>query len=156
MEFFDPTMSPWPELLAGDSVCLRLSESYAADDSPWRVPAYRFAIVHENERVGTIGLRVSTDNDLVRLAGQIGFVIDAQHRGQGLAGTAVRLLLPLARHHDICCIWFTTTNENAASRRVLEKLGAVLAEVVPIPPSYPSYATGEREKLLYRWAPAEF
>jgi RimJ/RimL family protein N-acetyltransferase len=145
-----PPRKSRPKLFKNNGLELRLTHTYPAKESPWKVPAYQFDIIHNGERVGTISLRVSRDPTFTDLAGQIGFALEEQYRGRGLAGKAVELLLPLAQYHDLSPLWFTTTTDNRASQRVLEKLGAEFVKVVPIPPAYPSYAAGEREKLLYR------
>ncbi|WP_439499884.1 GNAT family N-acetyltransferase [Bosea sp. (in: a-proteobacteria)] len=140
-------------LLSGlgcEEVMLRPSQRYRPETSPWGVLAYRFDILIAGERAGTVSLRPATTYLLTHLAGQVGFSIEPRYRGRGLAGKAVRALLPLARAHGLSELWLTTTPDNAASRRTLEKLGAVLVEAVPVPESYSSYAQGEREKLRYR------
>ena len=140
-------------LLAGlecDDVSLRLSRSYAPDTSPWRVAAYRFDILVGGEPAGTISLRPGRTYLLTHLAGQIGFSIEPAFRGRGLAGKAVRALLPLAEACGLTELWLTTTPDNLASRRTLERLGCVLVEQVTIPEGYESYARGERLKLRYQ------
>lgn len=138
--------------LAWDDVGLRLSQAYCPETSPWAVQAYRFDILEERERVGTISLRPATTYLLTHLAGQIGFSVEPAFRGRGLAGKAVRALLPLVQAHGLPELWLTTTPDNLASRRTLEKLGCVLIESVPVPETYESYARGERTKLRYRLA----
>lgn len=73
---------------------LRLDEIYEPMDSPWAVPAYRFDVVADGVKAGTISFRIGDNDRLVRFAGQIGFGIDTPFRGRRLAGRAVRLLLP--------------------------------------------------------------
>ncbi|MGH6782005.1 MAG: GNAT family N-acetyltransferase [Sphingomonadaceae bacterium] len=136
--------------LGCDDVSLRLSRSYAPEISPWSVAAYRFDILAGGEPAGTISLRPGTSYLLTHLAGQIGFSVEPDFRGRGLAGTAVKALLPLATACGLTELWLTTTPDNLASRRTLEKLGCVLVEQVTIPESYESYARGERLKLRYR------
>jgi predicted acetyltransferase len=117
--------------------------------SPWGVPAIRYAIRLDGAAVGTISLRPGHWFHLTHLAGQAGFVVEPPFRGRGLAGAALALLLPHARAAGLVTLWLTTTEANAASRRVLERAGAALVERVAIPPDYPSFAQGERAKLRY-------
>jgi predicted acetyltransferase len=123
---------------------------YRAANSPWRVPAYRFDMMIDGARVGTVSLRIGDETRLVLYAGHIGYAVEPAWRGQGLAGRAVRLLYPLARAHGFAALWATCTPDNLASRRTLERLGAAYVETVPIPPDYESYPRGEREKCRYR------
>ena len=114
------------------------------------VAACRFHILFEGARAGTISLRVGCDDRLVLYAGQIGFAVEPAFRGRHLAEHATRLLLPLARQHGLQPLWITCNPANAASRRTLERLGAVYVETVPLPEDYDSYAEGEREKCRFR------
>lgn len=138
--------------LSHDDVSLRLSERHDAKTSPWGAPSYRFDIVFAGRRAGTISLRVGTTHLLTHLAGQVGFSVDPTFRGRGLARKAVIALLPAARAHGLSELWLTTTEDNLASRRTLEKLGCRFAGRVPVPENYVSYAAGEREKLRFRLA----
>lgn len=136
--------------LSHDEVRLRLSQSLAPEQSPWHALAYRFDIVIDGERAGTISLRVGTAYLLTHLAGQVGFSVEPRFRGRGVARKAVLALLPAAAANGMDALWLTTTEDNLASRRTLEKLGCVLVGRVPVPENYVSYAQGEREKLRYR------
>ncbi|GAU80591.1 GNAT family N-acetyltransferase [Bosea sp. BIWAKO-01] len=136
--------------LGCDDVGLRLSRSYSPETSPWHVAAYRFDILVGGEPAGTISLRPGASYLLTHLAGQIGFSVEPAYRGRGLAGKAVKALLPLAKACGLTELWLTTTPDNLASRRTLERLGCSFVEQVTIPESYESYARGERLKLRYR------
>ncbi len=129
---------------------LMLNTVYDADTSPWSVPAYRFDILTDHKRAGTISLRIVDTSRLALYAGHVGFEIEPQFRGRRLAERAIRLLLPLAKSHDLDPLWFTCAPENHASQRTLRRLGAVLVETVELPPNYDAYARGERQKLRYR------
>lgn len=130
---------------------LSLDTFYKADDSPWMVPAYRFNMLVHGERVGTISLRVGSNERLVRYAGHVGYSVDEPWRGDHLAERATRLLLPLAKTHDLDPLWIGCNPDNVASRRALERLGAVFVEVVALPLDYERYySRGEREKCRYR------
>jgi predicted acetyltransferase len=124
--------------------------TYSADDSPWGVPAVRYAIIQDGQPVGTISLRPNATYVTTHLAGQIGFEIVPAHRGKGFAQAAVRALFPVVREHGLDEVWITTTPANVASQRTLAALGAEPAGEVPIPAWYDSFARGERTKLRYR------
>jgi predicted acetyltransferase len=130
------------------AVSLALCAAYTPADSPWAVRAWRYHIVAGGTRVGTISLRDGHSRVFTHLVGHIGFAVDAGHRGHGYAGLAVLALLPEAREL-MDTAWITTTPENVACRRTLERLGCVLVEAVEIPPHYATYAQGERTKLRY-------
>lgn len=141
--------------LSHEDVSLRLSERHDVKDSAWGALSYRFDIAFAGQRAGTISLRVGTTYLLTHLAGQVGFSVDLPFRGRGLARKAVLALLPAARAHGLRELWLTTTEDNIASRRTLEKLGCSFVGRVPVPENYVSYAAGEREKLRFRLALGE-
>lgn len=144
------TGAPSIDGLIHEEVSLRLSQSFTPEQSPWGALAYRFDIIVDGERAGTISLRIGSTHLLTHLAGQVGFSVEPHFRGRGLARKAVLALLPAARSNGMTELWLTTTEDNLASRRTLEKLGGVLVGRVPVPENYVSYAQGEREKLRFR------
>ena len=134
----------------GEAVALEFHRIYDLADSLWGVPAYRFQILSDGARAGTISLRIGLTDLVVRFAGQLGFVVDPPFRGRGFAEQATRLLLPLASAHGLQPLWLTCNPANVASRRTPERLGAVYVETVALPEDYDTYAQGEREKCLFR------
>ncbi|WP_158206810.1 GNAT family N-acetyltransferase [Pseudoduganella flava] len=133
----------------GSGLSLALCAAYTPANSPWGVRAWRYHVLAGGTRVGTISLRDGHTRVFTHLVGHIGFAIDAEHRGHGYAGQAVLALLPEARRL-VDIVWITTTPDNTACRRALERIGCVLVEAVDIPSYYVTYAQGERTKLRYR------
>lgn len=133
-------------------VSLVLHIAYNAASSPWGVRAWRWHILADGVRAGSISLRDGHSHVFTHLLGHIGFAVDTAFRGQGLAGRAVLALLPEAAGLGLDTAWITTTPDNAACRRTLERIGCTLVEAVPIPPWYATYGKGERTKLRYRLA----
>lgn len=109
---------------------------------------YHFAMMLDGEAqmVGDIDLRLREDP----LAGHIGYAVEPAFRGRQLAARSLRLLLPLARRHGFQYLWITCDPENLASRRICERLGATLVEVVDIPSGHELHALGLRHKCRYR------
>jgi tagatose 1,6-diphosphate aldolase len=99
---------------------------------------------------GGIGLRIGDSLNIVNLIGHIGYHVYPPVRGRHLAERACRLLLPLARRHGIKTLWITCNPDNLASRQTCLRLGATLADILPVPPDHELYARGEREKCRYR------
>lgn len=133
-------------------VSLALHTAYHAASSPWGVRAWRWHIMANGVRAGTISLRDGHSHVFTHLLGHIGFAVDVAFRGQGLAGLAVLALLPEAARLGLDTAWITTTPDNAACRRTLERIGCTFVEAVPVPPWYATYGKGERTKLRYRLA----
>src|SRR3954453_18002085 len=107
--------SPTAAALATDGeLALKLGATPEAAESPWAVPAYVVDMRIGDLRVGSISLRIS-DAERIRLyAGHVGFSVEPPWRGRGLAGRAVRLLLPLAQAHGLDPLWLTCDPGNFA------------------------------------------
>ena len=85
-------------------------------------PAYHFLIAVGSESAGGVDLRIGYPDTLL-YGGQIGYHVEEAYRGRDYAGRACRLLRPLMRLHGMQAAVITNDVNNAASRRVCEKLG---------------------------------
>ena len=100
-----------PEM-AGETV-RRFMESYADAHS------YSWVMDIEDVVVGTIGAYDYADDQI-----EVGFSVHKDWQGRGLATEAVREVLQyLTENEGISCVTAWCAEENAASRRVLEKSG---------------------------------
>lgn len=113
-------------------------------------PTYYFDIKVLGTSVGYISLRVGFSKSLY-YSGQIGYTVHSQHRGNGYAGRACRMIIPLMRAHGMVKVLITNNPENTASRRVCEKLGAKLLRVAKIPRTHELYKAGDRYKNIFEW-----
>ncbi len=146
IEFYDP--GP----LIDDDLELVLLETFSGDPTRNWVPSYRFAMrrVGCEEQIGRIDLRVGHTDLLDHIGGQIGYSVAPEHRGHHYAARACKLLLPLARRHDLGVVWITCNPDNWASRRTCELAGAQFVEIVPVPEDHELYLQGDRQKCRYR------
>jgi len=144
-----------PRLESGDIylVCL---EKNIGNPEKKHVPGYYFAICKNGEKIGQIGLRIGYGgghyNSNLYYGGQIGYNIDKAYRGNGYAVEACRLIAPIARAHKMQKLLVTNDNENIASRRVCEKLGAKLIRMVRLPEWTDMYQEGQRFSNIYEWS----
>jgi tagatose 1,6-diphosphate aldolase len=130
---------------------LVLAECTPAENSPWGVPAYSFSMQDPGgEYLGRIRLRVGWSEDVIRFAGQVGYVVAPPHRGHRYAERACRLIIPLAKRHGMSSLWITCQPDNVQSRRTLERLGAQCVGVIDVPAEYPLDAGMERRKMCFR------
>ena len=137
----------------GDGVInLELRETTGGSPEEDEVPTYRFVIslAATGEEVGGINLRVGLNTTILRLRGQVGFMIDQAHRGKKLARRACALLLPFAQRHGLSELWITCDPDNIASRRTIEAVGAELVEIVHVPSGTRFHDEGSRQKCRYR------
>lgn len=146
-EFLDVALPPDGDLH------LVLAERMPAGTSPWGVPAYSFSMqAAGGNYIGRIRLRVGWNDEVIRYAGQVGYLVEPAHRGHRYAERACRLLMPLAKRHGMSSLWITCLPDNMASRRTLERLGAECVGIFDVPPAYPMDAGAERRKMCFRLA----
>ena len=85
-------------------------------------PTKNMAVVHNGNIAGSIG--VMPKEDVYRKSIEIGYFLGEQYWGQGIATTAVGLLLKyIESQFDIIRIYAEVFGHNRASMRVLEKNG---------------------------------
>ncbi|MCL2814246.1 MAG: GNAT family N-acetyltransferase, partial [Oscillospiraceae bacterium] len=128
-------------------VCIEKGE---ADPERKLVPGYKFAVCRSGEKIGGISLRIGYTDSLY-YGGQIGYDIDEKYRGNGYAGRACRLVLPVAKAHGMTKLLITNNYTNTASRRVCEKLDAKLVRVARLPEWNDLYKKGGRFQNIFEW-----
>jgi predicted acetyltransferase len=132
-------------LLLDELLELRLLRVLSCDDTAsrppeaqflCRAPECRFAIHRRSDglRVGRIHLRVSNDPVIVGAVGHTGYEIDEQHRRNGYARRALRLIVGLAQHYNITPLWVLIEPDNSASRRAAEGAGFHFVDVMDTRP----------------------
>jgi tagatose 1,6-diphosphate aldolase len=143
-----------PGIIIDGDLELMLVETYTGNAPLGFAPAYRFKMVntYDGREMGRIDLRIGNSEDLRMYAGHIGYRVKEDYRGRRYAARAVRLLLPLARHHELETLWITCNPDNLASRRTCELAGLDFTGIVKLPPDNNMYQRGEREKCRYRLA----
>ncbi|MFT3694528.1 MAG: GNAT family N-acetyltransferase [Kofleriaceae bacterium] len=138
-----------PGLLTDGELTLVCTEQVPADPIKKWMPYYFFEIRRNDLRVGRVIFRIGLVDELY-FPGHIGYVIDEAERGHRYAERGVRLLAPfIARHQPEA--WISCAEENAASRKTIERLGAELVEIVDLPEWHDSYAHGTRRWCRYRY-----
>lgn len=141
-----------PGVLVDNELELMLVEQFPGNPSWGLAPAYRFKMVntYDGRELGRCELRIGNSQDLRLYSGHIGYRVHRAHRGHRYAARAVRLLVPLARYHQLGTLWVTCNPDNYASRRSCELAGLELIEIVDLPATTDMYRRGERQKCRYR------
>jgi len=82
---------------------------------------------------------------------ETGWILHKDYWNQGYAGLACRLVLPVARAHEMKVLLITNDHANKASRRVCEKLGARLVRTARLPEWHDLYKDGRRFSNIFEW-----
>ena len=134
-------------LRVDDTIELLLIRFLAVGDMSQREPAsaflalapeYRFAIHRRSDgvRVGRIHVRITERSEIVPVLGHMGFAVDEEHRRQGYATRAIRLMRTIASHFGQKALWVLIEPDNFASRRAVERAGfALVDEINTLPPA---------------------
>ncbi len=82
---------------------------------------YNFSITWDGHVVGAVGVKIDRHRKYI---GEIGYFVDREYWGRGIAPAAVRLIEKFAFDHlQLKRIEIVTLRTNRASRRVAEKCG---------------------------------
>ncbi len=153
-DLFQP--APFTEFFAlenavdGDLSLVCVEQRPAKPEIGW-VPDYVLEMRAEGQKVGQMTLRIGMC-DTLYFGGQIGYNVEAAFRGRGYASRACKLLLPLIRRHGFREILITNDVDNAASRRVCEKLGARMIRIAEMPEWHDLYQRGQRRTCVWAWS----
>ena len=143
MEYAQEFLAKHPEHIPG-APSLAKSDSYdtwlqsIAKDlhniDPERVIATQYIAIDANERIiGVIQLRHDLTPYLREFGGHIGYSVRPSEQGKGYATAMLHLCLDKAREVGLERVLVTCDDDNAGSRRVIEKAGGVLENAVDNP-----------------------
>ena len=135
--------------IIGKCLTLRLIETYHGDDKI--IPFYYYDIYLNqiDKPIGKISIRIG-HNQHSYYNGNIGYEVDEPYRGHGYAAQAVKMVLDVARFHQMSELIIACSEDNFPSRRVIEKLKATHLDTLVPPPSYVFYYEGMKAKSIYR------
>jgi len=135
---------------------IRIREKNPPDYEKGFSPFYRFVMLNEasGEEMGFLSLRVGYTHNDVNYRGNIGFTVNENFRGRNYAARSCKLIIPVIKYHSLKHLWLTCNEDNIASRKAIEKTGAVFVEKVNIPEDYGYawyYPPDSRKKLRFKW-----
>ncbi len=132
-------------------IFLFLRETAEEEEESGFLPTYFFDIcsLESCEVLGRCDLRIG-DNEATYYAGNIGYRVEEQFRGNHYALKACLLLEMLAKRHGMRRLIITCDPDNIPSRRTCELFGASYLETVRVPESHILYSMGERRKSIYQ------
>lgn len=131
----------------GEGMTLRLMEKNPGDAR--QIPFYYYDILVDGVPAGRISIRIG-ENFHSYYNGHIGYEVFPPFRGHGYEEKACRLVLEVARFHGMERLYLTCAESNTASRRTIEKLGAQLLEISPVPETYFGWHPGIEAHRIYQ------
>lgn len=139
-------------VINGDDIDLHLIKTVPGNkDKNW-VPAYHFniSLSGSSEPIGAIDIRIGYNENLY-YGGHIGYLVNEEYRGNRYAAKAVWLLRRVAHAHGMKRLIITCNQENIASRKTCEYIGAIFLEIADVPEENDMYQRGEKQKCIYEW-----
>lgn len=126
-------------------LCLLSYENQGVSD-----PYYIFLVMLKGKEIGRIVFRLG-DETTHLYAGHVGYTIHQEYRGKGYAYQATKALIPFMRHLGYSEILITCSPQNIASKKTIEKLGAIYEQALVVPARLKKqFNDDEKEKLIYR------
>ena len=113
------------------------------------LPFYYYDIYIGDQPVGKISIRIG-DNYHAYYNGHVGYEIDESFRGHRYSLAALRLVLPVAKHHGMDRIYLTCDQSNEASKRTIALSGARYLETAKIPRDYFAWRVGIEDHCIYQ------
>ena len=130
-----------------DGLHLEIIEKNPGDDVI--LPFYWYDIYVGGYPVGKISIRIG-DNYHSYYNGHVGYEVDPEYRGHRYSLEALKLVLPVAKHHGMERIYLTCDQSNDASRRIIELSGARLLEIAKVPREYFAWREGIEDHCIYQ------
>lgn len=103
------------------------------------VSAYHFSMQNTltNEEMDGINIKAGYTENIKKYRGNIGFTVFEPYRGNYYSARSCILLLTVLKILEMNLVYLTCNLDNYASRKNIERIGAVYQETVTIPDGYP-------------------
>lgn len=137
------------DFLESKRLSLQIIEKNPGNDV--EIPYYYYEIIEKKTRksVGKISIRIGC-NFHSYYNGHIGYEIDQEYRGHNYALEAAKLVLEIAKFHQMEFLYLTCEENNYASIKTIEKLGGKLIDEKKPPKSYFGYYEGSGRYKIYK------
>lgn len=114
------------------------------------IPFYYFDILKGDQKVGKISLRLGF-NDTTISNGHVGYEIDEAHQGYNYSYYALLMIKELALEHQFPYLIVTTTEDNIASMKMIEKAGGeLMIQGYEVPKNHIFYVLGKPKMNIYK------
>lgn len=135
--------------LKNTDVQLRIRETVDNEPKYGGAPVYYFDILNiDGDKVGTCELRVG-HNDELYYYGNILCEIEPRYQGRHFAYKATKLLLLLAKEHNMGYISVTCAKDNMKIKSTCDMLGMKLLDECDLPENHPIRSKGGKDAAIY-------
>lgn len=135
------------DVISTDEITLKISQKHQGDGE--LLPFYYYDIFVGDTVVGKISIRIG-NNYHSYYNGNIGYEIDNEYRGNNYSYKACKLVFQVAKAHGMNKLILTCDENNIASYKTIEKLGAELLEIVKPPKDYFAYREDMEKQRIYK------
>lgn len=113
------------------------------------IPYYWFYIMLGDKEIGKISLRIGY-NETTLANGHVGYEIDTDYHGHHYSYYALEMIKALAEKHGFNYLLITTTIDNLASQKIIEKAGGkLLISDYQLPKDHIYYVIGKSAMNVY-------
>lgn len=137
------------EMIKGDLLTLSCIKLELGNE--YEIPYYWYDIIlnETKEIIGKISIRIG-HNYHSYFNGNIGYEIDEPYRGHHYALEACKMVLAVAKAHQMTYIYLCYDEENVASYKTIEQLGGRIVEIILPPKDYFGYYEGMSRSRIYQ------
>lgn len=135
------------DFIEKNGMFLKIIQKYDGDDI--MLPFYYWDIYINEVNVGKISLRIGS-NFHTYYNGNVGYEIFSEHRGNHYALRACTMILNTALSHGMNELILTCNENNVASYKTIEHLGAELIETADVPKEYFAWHEGIERQRIYK------
>ena len=115
---FEKYLATWEERSRGENV------------PPDRVPDTRYWLIVDDKFVGITYFRYHLNDQLLKYGGHIGYFVVPSERKKGYGTELLKYALIKAREKGLEKVLITCDETNVGSRRIIEKCGGVLENII--------------------------
>lgn len=137
------------DIISNEMIDLKIIDKHKgnADEIPYYY--YHIHLKATDEQIGKISIRIG-HNKHSYFNGNIGYEINEKNQGKKYALLACKMILTVAKYHDMQYLYLTCDASNIASQKIIEHLGARFLEIKTPPKDYIFYYEGISAHKIYQ------
>ena len=138
--------------LTNGEIKLVIKSKDEPDEEKGYSPRYGFSIIHikDNEDIGVVYFSVGNTRNHF-LTGHLSYGVSPANAGHNFARKACILMIPVMKAHGFSKIFIGAKNDNIASLRTIEKLGAREMTEDDVPDEAVLKELNEKEIRMFIW-----